>query len=135
MAQKMRQQKFPGEDQELMDIGPSIALGNTLVAGDIQVIVEAQYDPDTANKLQRPNKVRGLVGDVVGTERMPANLYYLFADPNIAPVLEVVFLDGQREVRVVQDEEFSTGGLAWRGELPFGAGAIDFRGAQHSTGV
>lgn len=135
MAQKMRQQKFPGDDQELMDIGPSIALGNTLVAGDIQVIVEAQYDPDTANKLQRPNKVRGLVGDVVGTERMPANLYYLFADPNIAPVLEVVFLDGQREVRVVQDEEFSTGGLAWRGELPFGAGAIDYRGAQYSTGV
>lgn len=133
MAQKMAQQKFPGADAEIMDIRPAVAVANLLVGGDIRVQVEAQYDPGSNN--QKPNKVRGLVRDIVDTERMPASVFYLFADPNIAPVIEVVFLNGQREVRVVSDEEFSTGGLAWRADLPFGAGAIDYRGGQHSTGV
>lgn len=134
MAEKMRLQKLPGDDQELLDLGPAISVSRPSVAGDIQVLVESQYDHD-ADKLQKPNKVRGLLTDVVGTARMPATIFYLFADPNVAPVIEVVFLDGQQQVRVVQEENFRTGGLAWRGELNVGAGAIDYRGAQYSTGA
>jgi ATP-dependent Clp endopeptidase proteolytic subunit ClpP len=133
LYQKMAKQKFPGDDQELMDIAPAIAVANTLIGGDIRVHNDSQYDP--ANNNQKPNKVRGKLRDIVETERMPATIYYLFADPNVAPVIEVVFLNGQREVRVVTDEEFSTGGLAWRAELPFGVGAIDYRGIVYSTGA
>jgi hypothetical protein len=53
----------------------------------------------------------------------------------VAPVIEAVFLDGIQQVRVVQEENFRTGGLAWRGELNAGVGAIDYRGAQYSTGA
>jgi ATP-dependent Clp endopeptidase proteolytic subunit ClpP len=133
LYQKMAKQTFPGADAEIMDLVPRIAVANTVVAGDLRVHNDSQYDPASSNL--KPNKVRGTLTDIVGTERMPATIYYLFADPNVAPVIEVVFLNGQREVRVVQDEEFSTGGLAWRGELPFGVGAIDYRGIVYSTGA
>lgn len=134
MSEKMKLQTLPGSDAELLDIGPAVAVSRPAVSGDIQVIVDSAYDHDDT-KLQKPNKVRGLLTDVVGTARMPATIFYLFADPNVAPVIEVVFLDGQQQVRVVQEENFRTGGLAWRGELNVGAGAIDYRGAQYSTGA
>lgn len=131
----MAQQTAPGDDAEYLDIRPAAALVNTALRGDMMVLVEAQYDPDTANKLQRPNKVRGIVGDVVSTPRIAAAPWYLFADPAMAPVIEVVFLNGQRAPRIVQEENFRTGGLAWRIEMPFGVGAIDHRGAYKNPGV
>ncbi len=134
MAEKMQLQTLPGTDAEKLDIGPAVSVSRPTVAGDIQVIVDSQYDHD-GTKLQKPNKVRGLLKDVVGTARMPATIFYLFADPNVAPVIEVVFLDGIQQVRVVTEENFRTAGLAWRGELNVGAGAIDYRGAQYSTGA
>lgn len=133
LYQKMARQKFPGDDQEIMDLVPRVAVANTIVAGDIRVVNDSQYDPASNN--QKPNKVRGTLTDIVGTERMPATIYYLFADPNIAPVIEVVFLDGVQAVRVVQEENFRTAGLAWRGELNADAGAVDYRGIVYSTGV
>ena len=117
------------EQGELLDVRPAIALASTGLDDDIRVINEAQYDPDTENKLQRPNKSRGIVRDIVGSPRLSQYPWYLFADPNVAPVIEVVFLNGQRDPRLVQEEEFRTGGLAWRAELPHGVGAIDYRGA------
>lgn len=128
-ADAMAQQTAPGDDAEFLDIKPSVSVSNHAVARDVQVLVDSQYDPDSSNKLQRPNKVRGLVGDIVGSPRVASTTAtYLFADPNIAPVIEVAFLNGQREVRVVQEENFRTAGLAWRGELPFGVAAIGYRG-------
>lgn len=134
MAEKMKLQKLPGTDQEPMDIGPAVSVSRPAISGDIQVLVDSAYNHDST-KLQQPNKVRGLLKDVVGTARMPATIFYVFADPNEAPVLEVVFLDGVQQVRVVSEENFRTAGLAWRGELNAGVGAIDYRGVQYSTGA
>jgi len=132
----MAAQTAPGEDAEPLDIRPAIAVAPTGLGGDMRVINDAQYDPDTANKLQRPNKVRGLVRDIVDSPRLTSAIaYYFFADPMIAPVIEVVFLNGQREPRIVQEESFRTGGLSWRVEMPFGAGAIDFRGGYKQPGT
>lgn len=128
-ADAMALQKAPGDDQEFLDITPAVAVSRHTVARDVQVLVGSEYDPDAANKLQRPNKVRGIVGDVVGSPRISSTTaVYLFADPQVAPVIEVVFLNGQQQTRVVQEENFRTAGLAWRGELPFGVGVIGYRG-------
>ena len=132
----MAVQKAPGEDQEYLDIQPMASLCHTGKRSTMQVTVNAEYDPDTANKLQKPNAVRGIVSDIVSSPRLSsATAWYLFADPNIAPVLEVVFLNGQREPRIVQEESFRTGGLSWRIEMPFGVGAIDFRGGWKNPGA
>ena len=131
----MAQQTAPGGDAEYLDIEPAVALVSRGKRGLMHVTVNAQYDPDTANKLQKPNMVQGIVDDIVATPRISALPWYLFADPNTNPVLEVVFLNGQRQPRIVQEENFATGGLKWRVELPFGVGAIDFRGGYKNPGA
>jgi ATP-dependent protease ClpP protease subunit len=134
-AVAMAGQKAPGADAEPLDISPDIALAHRALRGTLQVIVNSEYDPDTANKLQRPNMVRGIVSDIVSTVRLSsATAWYLFANPSIAPVVEVVFLNGQRAPRLTQEENFRTSGLAWKVEMPFGVGAIDFRGAYKNPG-
>lgn len=130
----MAQQRAPGDDQEYLDIQPAIALCHTGKRSLMQGTVNAEYDPDTPNKLQKPNSVRGIVADIASSPRLSANPWYLFADPNVSPVIEVVFLNGQREPRIVEEESFRTGGLSWRIELPFGVGAIDHRGAWKNPG-
>lgn len=134
-ASAMAVQTAPGADAEYLDISPYAALANRALKGTLIGIVEAEYDPDTANKLQKPNIVRGIVERIVTTPRLSAAPWYLFADPNVAPVIEVVFLNGQREPRLVQEESFRTGGLSWRVELPFGVGAIDYRGGYKNPGA
>ncbi len=128
-------QRAPSEDEEYLDIVPTIALVHTGKLGALLVTVNSEFDPEAANKLQRPNMVRGIVQDVVGSPRLPVGAWYLFADPNVAPVIEVVFLNGQREPRVVEQEDFRTGGIAWRIELPFGVGAVDYRGGYKNPGA
>ena len=133
-AAAMAVQTAPGDDAEYLDIIPAVGLVNRALRGQFAGIIDALYDPDTANKLQKPNIVRGMV-DVVSTPRIAAAPWYLFADPMVAPVLEVVFLNGQREPRLTMEENFRTSGLAWKVELPFGVGAIDYRGAYKNPGV
>src|SRR5574343_10214 len=120
---------------EYLDIRPNIWLGPLGKGGDVRVIVGAQYDPDTANKLQKPNKVNGIVQEIVDTPSITGNEWYLFADPSIAPVIEVVFLDGQSEPIVAMEENFSTGGVSYRVELPFGVGAIGYECAYKNAGA
>lgn len=131
----MGKQKAPGGDDDYLDITPAIWVGPIELADTVNMIIGAEWDVDVLNKFQVPNKVRSMVRDVVGTPRLSGNPYYLFADPNVAPVIEVVFLNGQREPRVVQQEVFRTAGLEWRIELPFGAGAIDYRGGYKQPGA
>lgn len=98
------------------------------------MINAAQYDPDTANKLQRPNMVNGLFRDIVDTPRITSNRRYLFADPNEAPVLEVVFLDGNDTPYVESEDGFTVDGTRWKVRLDFGVGAVDYRGAVTNVG-
>ena len=131
----MALQTAPGDDQEYLDITPEVGLCHTGKRGLMRVTVEAQYDPDTPNKLQKPNAVGGIVSNVISSPRLSTAPWYLFADPTVAPVLEVVHLNGQREPRIVEEESFRTGGISWRIELPFGVGAIDFRGGYKNPGL
>ena len=120
--------------KEYLDITPAVWVGPLSQGGNVRVIVRAEYDPDTANKLQKPNKVNGIVQTIVDSPRVNGNGWYLFADPNIAPVIEVVFLDGERQPRMAMEENFRTAGLSWRVELPFGVAPVDFRGAYKNPG-
>lgn len=91
----MRAQKDPNS-QDFLSLNPTVLVVPDSLAGTARVINDAQYDPDTANKLQRPNMVRGLFGDIVGTPRLAAasTRRYLFADPMVAAAIVVAFLEG-----------------------------------------
>lgn len=63
------------------------------------------------------------------SQRMANKGVYFFADPNIAPVLEVGFLNGQQVPTLATEEHFDSGAMKWRLQLDCGIGAVNYRGA------
>lgn len=120
---------------EFLDLRPAVLLVPLALGSTGRVINEAQYDPDTANKLQKPNVCAGLFRDVVDSPRLTGTRRYLFADADEAPVIEVAFLDGNQEPYVEQQAGFTVDGTQYKVRLDFGVGAIDYRGAVTNTGV
>ena len=63
------------------------------------------------------------------SKRMAGQGVYFFADPNIAPVLEVGFLNGLQVPTLATEEHFNSGAMKWRLQLDCGIGAVNYRGA------
>lgn len=114
---------------DFLDLRPAIWVGPVGLGGDARVVNAAEFDPDTANKLHKPNAVRGLFRDVVDSPRVTTGTWYLFADPSECPVIEVAFLDGQQEPFLDYEEGFSVDGVRWKVRLDYGIACVDFRGA------
>ena len=121
------QKDISGND--FLDLRPAIFLCGMGYGADARVLNAAEYDPDTANKLQRPNAVRGIFRDIVDTPRITDTKWYLFADPSEAPVIEVAFLEGNDQPFLDQEDGFTVDGSRWKVRLDYGIAAIDFRGA------
>lgn len=119
---------------DFLDLRPAVLLVPIGLGGTARSINEAQYDPDTANKLQKPNIVNGLFRDIVDTPRLSGTRRYLFADPEETPVLEVAFLDGVQEPFLEQQDGFDVDGSRWKVRLDYGTGATDHRGAVTNAG-
>jgi hypothetical protein len=120
---------------DYLDLRPALWLGGMSAGGVARVANEAQYDPDTANKLQMPNRVRGLFRDVIDTPRISGTEWYTFADPNEAPVIEVGFLNGEQAPFLDNQVGFDVDGLQWKVRLDYGVAAIDYRGAYKNGGA
>ena len=61
--------------------------------------------------------------------------WYLFADPNRLPAVEVAFLNGVDRPTVEKtDADFNTLGIQFRGYIDFGVREQDFRGALKMKG-
>lgn len=120
---------------DYLDLRPHCLLVPIGLGGTARVINNAEYDPDTANKLQMPNKVRGLFSDIVDTPRLAGTRRYLFADHMDAPVIEVAFLDGAQEPVLEQMAGWTVDGTQHKARLDFGVAAIDYRGAVTNAGV
>lgn len=119
---------------DYLDLRPFVLILPIGLGGTARSINEAQYDPDTANKLQKPNTVRGLFRDIVDTPRLSGTRRYLFAEPQEAPVIEVAFLDGQQEPFLELQNGFTVDGAAWKVRMDYAVGALDYRGAVTNAG-
>jgi len=120
---------------DYLDLRPAVLLVPMASGGTARVINNAEYDPDTSNKLQKPNMVRGLFRDVVDSPRLSGTRFYAFADPMEAPVLEVAFLDGQDAPWLESRNGFEKDGAEFKVRLDFGVAAIDWRGAVTNAGA
>lgn len=134
MRLKMAVQMEPGAN-DYIDIRPDIWLGPIALGGEARVVNEAQYDVNVTNKFQVPNRVRGLFRDIVDTPRLSGTAYYAFADPNVEPVLEVVFLDGVQTPFMDMQEGWNVDGIEWKIRLDYGVGAIGYRGVVKNPGA
>jgi ATP-dependent protease ClpP protease subunit len=119
---------------DFLDMRPQVLLVPLSLGGTARSINQATYDPDTANKLQKPNIVKDLFGDIVDTPRLSGTRRYLFADPNQAPALEVAFLDGNSEPFLESEQGFDVDGSRWKVRLDFGVAGIDYRGTVTNAG-
>ncbi|MDP1570346.1 MAG: hypothetical protein Q8L86_10105 [Vicinamibacterales bacterium] len=120
--------------QDILDLRPSVLLVARGLEGTARAINEAEYDPDTTGKLQKPNIVKGMFSDVVGTGRLTGNRRYLFADPAQHPVFLVSFLEGQREPVLETQDGWRVDGVEMKGRLDFGVDVVDYRGAVTNAG-
>jgi ATP-dependent Clp endopeptidase proteolytic subunit ClpP len=120
---------------EYLDIRPSIGLFPIGLGGGARILNGSQYDPDAVNKLQRPNIVAGLLSDIVDTPRLSGTAYYFFADPNIAPALEVVFLNGVTEPFTDSQDGWRVDGVEWKVRHDYGTGAVNYRSAYKQPGA
>ena len=129
----MAQQKdVSGNDY--LDLRPAVLLVPIGLGGTARAINDALYDPDTANKLQKPNIVNGLFSDIVDTPRLTGTRRYLFADAGIAPVIEVAFLDAQQEPYIEVQNGFDVDGARYKVRMDYGVAAVDYRGAVTNAG-
>lgn len=126
------QKDISGND--FLDLSPAVLLVSLALGGTARGVIGAEYDPDTSGKLQKPNIVKDLVRDVVDTARLSGTRRYLFADPVVAPTLEVSFLDGMEEPYLETEEGFTVDGARWKVRLDFGVDAVDYRGAVTNAG-
>ncbi|MEI6358666.1 MAG: Clp protease ClpP, partial [Verrucomicrobiota bacterium] len=119
---------------EYLDLRPAVLLVPVALGGTARVINTSTYDPDTASKLQRPNMVQGLFRDIVDTPRITSPRRYLFADPSVAPVLEVAFLEGQASPVLETQDGWRTDGAEMKVRFDYGVAAVDYRGAVTNAG-
>lgn len=119
---------------EFLDIRPAIWLGSLAKGGTARVLNDAQYDPDTANKLQRPNMVRGLFREIVDTPRLTGNPWWAFADPAQAPAIEVVFLNGEQMPQLDTKDGWRIDGYEARAKHEYGVGAVNWRSVVRNAG-
>jgi ATP-dependent protease ClpP protease subunit len=122
---------------DFLSLTPAILLLPSSLGGQARVINKSEYDPDTvANKAQmKPNVSAGLYREIVDTPRLGGTRRYSFADPSVAPVIEVAFLDGMMEPFLEMQLGFSVDGTQYKVRLDFGVAAIDYRGAVTNAGV
>jgi len=67
--------------------------------------------------------------------RLNGNPWYLFADPNTAPVLEYAYLDGNQGPFFDQEEGWRVDGVEYKVRLDFGCGIVDYRDAYKNPGA
>jgi hypothetical protein len=122
---------------DYIDLRPSILVVPVALGGPAKIINRSEYDPDTlANKSQmKPNPLAGLFNDIVDTPRVTGTRRYLFADPGLAPVVEVAFLEGQSSPVLESRDGWRVDGAEMKVRFDYGVAAVDFRGAVTNAGV
>lgn len=130
---QMGQHRDPSGN-DYLDIRPDRWLGPQSVSGKARAVNTSTYDPDAANKLQRSNIVANLFNDIIDTPRMTGTAWYMLADPDVAPVIEVGFLDGMEIPQLEQKEAWTQAGMQWRVMHDWGAGGVGYAGINKNAG-
>lgn len=135
---KMAQIKDP-QGNDFLNLRPAVWVGPIGLGADVRTAVNAEFDfnaetSGNSGKFMKPNVVRDLLDTIVDTPRLTGSRWYMLADPAVAPVLEVVFLDGQESPEIEVEEGFDYDGVRWRVRHDYGVGATDFRGAVTNAG-
>ena len=90
---------------------------------------------------QNPNagKVEPVISAQLSNEKntgYSSTAYYLFADPNVIPAVQVAYLNGVKVPKIEQgDLDFDRLGIGFRAYFDYGVALVDYRGALKVTGA
>lgn len=129
----MGAQKDPSGN-EILDLRPAILLVPAGLAATARVLNGAPFDP-LDNKFQKPNPVQGLFRDIIDTARLTGTRHYMLAEPNVAPIFAVAFLEGQQAPVLESELGWRVDGTEWKIRIDYGVAAIDWRGAITAPGA
>lgn len=130
----MAQQK-DASNNEVLDLRPHVLLVPSNLGGNARVIVGAQYDPEASGVLQKPNKVNGIVKEVIDTIRITGPRRYMFADPNLVPAFVVAFLNGQQNPTIESKDGWRVDGTELKVRFDYLVNPFDPKGAVTNAGV
>jgi len=137
MKLKMRAQKdVAGKDY--LDLTPAVMLVPDALEDTARILNTAMYDPAATLSTKNPNTPNPYMGaytDIIGTPRLSGTGWYAFADPSIAPVLEVSFLDGVQEPFLEMEQGFTVDGARWKTRLDFGVSGVGYEGVVRNAGA
>jgi hypothetical protein len=118
----------------VLNLVPAVLVLPREFRAQASIINNDALDPDTGSKQGKSNPARNMFRDIVSSAQLTGTRRYLFADPAVAPVIEVTFLQGQEAPQMESQEGFEVLGLQWRVFLDFGVNMVDYRGAVTNAG-
>lgn len=120
-----------------LNIEPKYLIVPRALAGNARVLTSAMYDPDTANKLQKPNPIAPLNLEVVPEARLDADdaaAWYVAADPNMFDTVVVGYFNEEPEPVLEQKEGWNVDGTEFKVRIDGVAKAVDYRGLYFNDG-
>ncbi len=131
---KMRSQMdISGNDY--LDLNPSVLLVPVSLGGLAKSINTSTFNPSASAGPQETNIAAGLFSDIVDSPRLTGTRRYLFADPMIAPALEVAFLDGNDQPYLEMQTGFDVDGTRYKVRHDYAVGAVGYQGAVTNAGA
>lgn len=121
----MRKQKDVDEN-DFLNIQPAYILAGVEQEDTLNVLIASETDPSQANS-KKPNPIRN-IAELITEPRLGATEWYMIANPNEAPVIEVAFLDGVDTPYLESQLGFTIDGIMWKVRLDYGTAAMEWRG-------
>jgi hypothetical protein len=81
------------------------------------------------------NVVQPYSFEIAVEPRLSGNRWYVFASPDVSPVIEYSYLSGAPGPQMVARQGFEVLGMQFRVHLNFGVGIIDWRGSFTNAGA
>lgn len=131
---------------DAIDVLPSFIAAPPEIGAIAEMLFSATYvnETTTANKA-RPNlnPNAGKCKPIISAQLSNANnagysstAYYLFADPNVIPAVQIAYLNGVKVPKIEQGAlDFDRLGVGYRAYFDYGVALIDYRGAVKVTGA
>lgn len=129
-AARLAMRKQTGINKKPINAAPKFLL----VGPDLETKAEQVLAQLAAATVDDVNPFSGRLSLAVDP-RLPANAWYVFADPASIPVLEYAYLSSAQGPQIASREGFDVLGMEFRVVLDFGAGATDWRGAYRNAGA
>jgi hypothetical protein len=131
----MQLQRGFGADRAELEIVPRFLLVPTGLQFTAKALLQSQVKVAGTNG--EVNTVQGIVEPVVSSRlhRASATAWYLTADPNVAPPVQVNFLNGQREPIITEVGDGSLLGLSYETLFDCGAALLQPEGAYRNPGA